>query len=227
MPSALVVSRRPLWPPSPPPSLSWTLSNGMSTSSCTMTTWSGVDVVVLGERADRSAGRVHVGGRLREDHAGAGGAAGQHAEPRLGDDGLGPGVLREACAGALGEQVQHHLPHVVPVAGVLGAGVAEPDDEPGPVAHVTFLSRRRSRRPERRPETVAERYGGDRSGRGGTRAAHEAARARATEARASARCGPAQAGSLGCCGGLSPPRRPRRRPRRTRRRRRRPRRAAR
>src|SRR5690606_25451973 len=77
---------------------------------------------------------------LGEHDAGAGATAGQDPEAGLGDDGLGARVPGEPRTGALGEQVEHHLPDVVPVARVLRAGVAQPDDEPGGVAHGRILS---------------------------------------------------------------------------------------
>ena len=87
----------------------------------------GVDAVVRGQRLHRTAGDVHVGGGLREDHplAGAGGA-----ETTLQHDGLRPLGGGESPAGGVGDVVQDHLADVVPGRGVLRAGVAESHDEP-------------------------------------------------------------------------------------------------
>jgi hypothetical protein len=85
---------------------------------------------------DGAAGQVHVGARLGQDDAAAGQASLEH---------LAAGAVRlEPAAGAGGEQLGDHEADVVPVAGVAGAGIAEPDHEGdlgqrrvGPVAATT------------------------------------------------------------------------------------------
>ncbi|OIQ82518.1 hypothetical protein GALL_356870 [mine drainage metagenome] len=97
------------------------------------------DAEVVREGRHRSTGGVHVGDRFGEDHPSAWRTA--REQP---DAGLRDGrpraprrAERERRPGAPAQLVEHHLADVVPVARVLRPRVAEPDDEPGLVAHVT------------------------------------------------------------------------------------------
>ena len=99
----------------------------MSSSSWMTTRSLGGQVVVVEQPAHRAAGLVHVGQRAGQHHAPAG-------QPPLTGDRARAGALarRQPDAGPGGELVEHHRADVVPVAGVPGPGVAEPDDRNGP-----------------------------------------------------------------------------------------------
>ena len=128
MPVERVIERRPLCPPSPPPRLSRTVANGRSSSSWITTRSSTGQVVVVEQAAHRPAGLVHVRRRPGQHHAPAG-------QPAFTGDGARPRALarRQPDAGPVGQLVEHHRADVVPVPGVPGAGVAQPDDQERPL----------------------------------------------------------------------------------------------
>ena len=90
------------------------------------------DLEVLEHRGDGSPRQVHEAVRCRENNAGAAGH-----ETCLGDHRVGL-VATQGGGCAAREFRDHHLPHVVPIGGVAGPGVAEPDYEPRGVVHDAF-----------------------------------------------------------------------------------------
>src|SRR3954462_10608400 len=90
----------------------------------------GVQVVVVQQAADRAAGLVHVRRRPGEDDPPSG-------QPALAGEGSRAGPLAggELDAGPGGELLEHHDADVVPVAGVAGTGIAEPDDQEGALGY--------------------------------------------------------------------------------------------
>src|SRR5215475_529949 len=98
------------------------------------------NLVEAGEVRDRRAKQVHEGRRLRDHELRSAGA--QKALGQLGCRAPGSAELR---ADTSRQKVGHEEAGVVPVAGVVGTGVAEPDDQPcaGTISHVHILGDRR------------------------------------------------------------------------------------
>src|SRR5699024_6309902 len=86
-------------------------------------------LVELHEGTDRPSSDVHVRARFGEDHPRTGESAGTHPQPAIQHGGAGL-VGGELPGHIPSQHIEDHLAHVVPVAGIGGAGVAQPHHQP-------------------------------------------------------------------------------------------------
>ena len=166
MPSEDRIERSPLWPLSPPPSLTRSVPKAMSSSSWIATIRVGRHLVERGQRLDRPAGLVHVAarpGRARRAARACPGAPSRPSTTSARPDLWAPEAAHpiRAASSSVDE-----VADVVPVPGVGRAGVAQPDDQPHVVRRslVTVSIRRggtsRAHDVDRRLRSVSEPRGG-------------------------------------------------------------------